>query len=266
MSKQATFGFDYTVGRDESLLLKEFEPFSNKNKLLKTDIELSYNGIEKSFCGDFTIDGLTWDLPFEWSKIDYLTVFCETPEDFMIKLESKSSPNIGINQFLHLQFSKAITKFYLSNPNQNPIDVRLVYLSNTSVSDRINDNLYKKSDTNLYWHIKHNLGYEPDYGFLDLTGKEIEPDYSLEIFNKNELLFNFTDIFNGYVFFNRYFMFVEPEYSDTWTISHNLDKYPSVVVFDTLGGTLDNYTRIYESPNIVKLVFDKQQAGKAILY
>lgn len=267
MSKFLKIGFDYNVVADLSNMNPSFKPFPNKNRLDKTDLELVYSGINKTFNEDFTLEPLTWDLPFEWKKIDYLTILAEESNpNFYIKLESKTAPSIGINRFLHLPFNKGISKFYLSNPNQSPLNVKIIYVSNDTTSDRVNNSLYKKTDSLLFWHIKHNLGIKPVYTFLDNLGNPTEPEYDLEIYDENEILFSFTEPYTGYVFLDYYYSFEQPTYANVWVLEHNLDKYPSIVAFDTFGGVLTNYTVTYDSPDQITLTFNNNQAGRALAY
>lgn len=266
----ALFGFDYSLVESPDTERVIFKPFPNKSRLDKTDLLVIYPSISKYYTEDFTLEPGTWDLPFEWEKIDFLTIQALHGEDapgvFSIKFESLTAPSLDIKGYLHIPFAKSINKFYLSNPTQLPLTLKIVYLRNDEASDRINSNLYYKANDLSYWHIKHNLGIEPVYTFLDTTGAPVEPEYTVELYTRNEIIFHFTEPFTGYVFFDYHKTFDYPDVATEWIVDHDLDKYPSVIVFDTLGSIVTGYTKNYNTRNQVTLTFTGPQSGQVLIY
>lgn len=62
---------------------------------------------------------------------------------------------------------------------------------------------------------------------------------------------------------DKYYMFVQTVASDTWTITHNLRKYPSVTVTDSAGTVVEGEVN-YLDENTVMIKFNGSFAGKAI--
>ncbi len=266
----ALFGFDYDVVSNLESERSLFKPFPNKSRLDKTDLLFVYDNITNYHQDRLVLEPSTWDMLIEYEKIDFLTINgdhgSDRPGYFTIKFDSITAPSLDILGYLHIPFAKPINKFYISNPTQEKLYVDIVYLKKSSQTDKVNTNLYQKTDTMLYWHIKHNFGIEPTYTFLDNTGTPIEPSYTVELYNKNEIVFHFSEPYQGYVFFNDYMILDVDDYASTWEATHNLDKYPSILAFDTLGARLTNFTKVYDDLNKVTLHFTKQQAGKLIVY
>lgn len=266
----ALFGFDYSLVESPDTEKITFKPFPNKSRLDKTDLLIIYPSISNHYTEDFTLEPGTWDLPFEWEKIDFLTIQAlhgeDSPGIFSIKFESITAPSLDIKGYLHIPFAKSISKFYLSNPTQQPLSLKVVYLRDNESSDRVNSNLFHKTNDLSYWHIKHNLGIEPVYTFLDQTGTPVEPDYSVELYTKSEIIFHFNEEFTGYVFFDYHKTVVFEDAATEWVLEHNLDKYPSVVVLDEDGVIVTSYAKHYNSRNKITLTFDAPVEGQALIY
>lgn len=62
---------------------------------------------------------------------------------------------------------------------------------------------------------------------------------------------------------DKYYMFVQSVASDTWTITHNLKKYPSVTITDSAGTVVEGEVN-YLDENTVMIKFNGSFAGKAI--
>ena len=60
------------------------------------------------------------------------------------------------------------------------------------------------------------------------------------------------------------YIFNQPTPSTVWTITHNLNRYPSVTVVDTAGTIIETET-IYSTPNTIIINFNSANAGKAYL-
>ena len=61
-----------------------------------------------------------------------------------------------------------------------------------------------------------------------------------------------------------YFVFTQGVASDTWNITHNLGKNPSVTVVDSAGNEMQGQT-IYINDNQLQLCFSAPFSGKAYL-
>jgi hypothetical protein len=60
------------------------------------------------------------------------------------------------------------------------------------------------------------------------------------------------------------FVFSQGAPAETWTIKHNLGRFPSVTVQDTAGDEVDGITE-YLTDNEVMIVFSAPVAGEAFL-
>lgn len=60
------------------------------------------------------------------------------------------------------------------------------------------------------------------------------------------------------------FVHEQPVASDTWTITHNMNKYPSVVIMDTTLFAIDGAVE-YVSLDAIEVTFNSAVAGKAVL-
>jgi sorbitol-specific phosphotransferase system component IIA len=60
------------------------------------------------------------------------------------------------------------------------------------------------------------------------------------------------------------FVYSQGSASDTWAITHNLDRYPSVTVVDSLGREVEGDVRYIDS-NHVTIYFTAGFAGQAYL-
>ena len=264
-------GVDYVVTNDTSTEKRVFNPFVNDNRIEKNDFTIKLENIRKTYSHEFEIPALTWDMPFEFERIDVLTIKAEcevdyVQPDFSIKLESSTNPAIDIREYITIPFSNGIRKFYISNPLQYKLFVKIVYLMTGYKNSKINSRLYKKEDNLLYWNIKHNLGVKPVFFFLNEAGEKVIPDYTILSEDKNELRLNFDEVFNGYIVLDHYTTHDQLDNSKTWTKEHDLDKYPSILVFNGADQQETDFEVSYITSNTISLTFPAAIKGKALLY
>lgn len=91
------------------------------------------------------------------------------------------------------------------------------------------------------------------------VGRNYQADFKL---NQNDLDFN-GEVTTLKFTSDKTFVFEQGEASDTWNISHNLDKYPSVTVVDTAG------TQFYVEVNYIdknNITLHMNGATKGIVY
>ena len=87
---------------------------------------------------------------------------------------------------------------------------------------------------------------------------------SVDVVSKTEQPSVDVIITGGIVGTDKNFVFTQSSASDTWTINHTLNKFPSVSVVDSAGtGVIGNVT--YNSTSQITLTFSASFSGKAYL-
>lgn len=260
-------GFNLKITDNNKTL---YEPFVNKNYLDKDALNFRYDSIEEFFSESITIAANTYNVLKEWEQINFLTIKVSnkhnTPPSFNLKLDNINGQVLNLNEFVHLQFSEGINKFYISNPTEESQQFDIVYIKSNYKGTKVLNNYYKKSDTLLFWNIKHNLGKKPNYIFIGLNGKLLSPSYVTRIEDDNQIFFTFDEPYKGYIYFYNNFNYEQPLYKDTWEIEHNQDSMPNILVLDTNGAPITDYEITYFNTNKIILTFQNPRAGKALLY
>ena len=199
------------------------------------------------------------------SNIKALVIFAKVVErgdiyqpDFILKLDSIDSDKIYVREFIHLGLSDGLTKIYLSNHNTYRLEVNIFVAGDTVRTQFTPSNTYYKTDTNLITNIKHGIGTIPTVVCIKDDGSLFE-DFTSEI-DENEATLTFGSQFQGKIVFQHIYNYSVNDV-DTYTIQHNLNKYPGVIVSPT-----STYSIIYNSENSITLNFDSTFSGTIKLY
>lgn len=115
------------------------------------------------------------------------------------------------------------------------------------------------------WNIVHNLGTYPEVTLIDQNGYKIFADLYYESLNNIRAIFDtqFSGIAALVAYETLQGNFVQSTASDTWSIVHNLNRYPDVIIFDTSIGNLRVYGDIiYISLNEIRIEFGYPVAGE----
>lgn len=260
-------GFDFRIVDSSNKIL--YKPV-NPNPLDKNDVIFKYDNIEDYFIESFTIEPNTYDILKIWDRINFLNIKVSNKANiipaFNLKLEQANGQVLNLNEFIHLQFSEGISKFYISNPTSEPQVFEILYIKSKFKGDKILNNYFKKTDTLLDWNIKHNLGYAPNFIFIGNEGEILEPEYVLEISNNNQLYLKFEIPYQGFIYLYKYFNYEQTIYVDQWIIEHNLNSMPNILVLDTNGAPITQYEVTYFDTNKIILTFENPRAGKVLLY
>ena len=115
------------------------------------------------------------------------------------------------------------------------------------------------------WNIVHNLGTYPEVTLITADGYKVLTDMYYETLNNIRIVFDTP--FSGIAALTAYETlqgnFVQLTASDTWSIVHNLNRYPDVIIFDTSIGNLRVYGDIiYISLNEIRIEFGYPVAGE----
>lgn len=259
-------GFDFRITDGNKILYRPYHPDS----LEKNDITFKYDNIEDYFIESFTIEPNTYDVLKVWNRINFLNIKVSNKNNkqplFNLKLEQANGQVLNLNEFVHLQFAEGISKFYISNPTNETQLYEILYAKSKFKGDKILNNYFKKTDTLVYWNIKHNLGYIPSFKFISTTGEILEPNYILEIEDTNQLLFKFETPYQGFIYLYNNVSYEQSIYKDVWIIEHNLNAMPNILVLDTNNSPITEYIITYFDINKIILTFENPRAGKALLY
>lgn len=249
-----------------------YKPYTNVNSLYKDDLNFKYDSIQDYFSETITIPANTYDLERKWNSINFLTIkasndFAGLMPAFNLKLNNNNSQVLNFNEFVHLQFSEPITKFYISNPGPESIHLTITYIKSNYTTGKIFNNFYYKTDSLLYWDIKHNLGIIPKYTFLSNQDTIVNPEHTITYEDANRLVLKFTEPYKGYIYFTNDYTFEQSIFQTEWVIDHNLNKIPNILIVDTNDSPITKLATItYIDTKKIILTFEQERAGKVFLY
>ena len=181
-----------------------------------------------------------------------------------MKFNSIDGSNIYIREFIHMGLSNGVDCIYLSNPYNYDLEVKVFFAGDDETSQFTPDGVYQKYESNSIVTINHNSGYRPLIFCVNSNGEPFV-HFSITSIDNYNVTLNFTQNFFGKIMVRKLFSDTQTEESDTWTITHNLNKYPGyILVGDSLNSEFDYPS--YPDANTVILHFNSPVTGNVKLY
>ncbi len=121
---------------------------------------------------------------------------------------------------------------------------------------------------NTVWNIQHNLDGYPEVLVLDSLNERVFCDLFYQ--SNNSIVAVFGAAFSGIAALTLSYV-AQTEFEQlvpiqTWTVVHNLGRYPDVIIFDTSIGNMRIYGDVfYPSINELNVCFTNAMSGKLYL-